>query len=219
MTSSRRWLAGAALLVLTAPLLAACSSDDPGLVVYNAQHEELIDAVAKAFTKKTGIEVELRNGSDLELAQPARRRGRRVPGRRLPDRELSGHDAGGQQAMLRPLDAEDPRPGARPVPPRRRRVDRLRRLGRPCWSTTPTRSAGRTAGVDHGPGQARVEGPDLVLADRRRLPGDRQRGPRDSRASRPPRTGWQASRRNGDGVRRQQRRARVGELRREAAPA
>ena len=68
MTSSRRWLAGAALLVLTAPLLAACSSDDPGLVVYNAQHEELIDAVAKAFTKKTGIEVELRNGSDLELA-------------------------------------------------------------------------------------------------------------------------------------------------------
>ena len=68
MTSSRRWLAGAALLVLTAPLLTACSSDDPGLVVYNAQHEELIDAVAKAFTKKTGIEVELRNGSDLELA-------------------------------------------------------------------------------------------------------------------------------------------------------
>jgi iron(III) transport system substrate-binding protein len=37
------------------------------LVVYNAQHEELIDAVAKAFTKKTGIEVKLRNGSDLEL--------------------------------------------------------------------------------------------------------------------------------------------------------
>ena len=51
------------------PILGACSSnDEPSLVVYNAQHEELIDIVAEAFTEETGIEVELRNGSDLELA-------------------------------------------------------------------------------------------------------------------------------------------------------
>ncbi len=75
MRIPRRWLAGLAGLaaaVVAVPLLAACggggSGDGPSLVVYNAQHEELIDAVAKQFTKDTGIEVELRNGSDLELA-------------------------------------------------------------------------------------------------------------------------------------------------------
>ena len=69
MRASRRWLAGLAAAALTLPLLAACGgSGKPALVVYNAQHEELISQVAKAFTKKTGIPVELRNGSDLELA-------------------------------------------------------------------------------------------------------------------------------------------------------
>ena len=63
-----RWAAALAAAALTLPLLAACGGEDePSLVVYNAQHEELIDAVAKAFTEKTGIEVQLRNGSDLEL--------------------------------------------------------------------------------------------------------------------------------------------------------
>ena len=69
MLHVRRWVAGLATAAVTLPLLVSCSSDSgPSLVVYNAQHEELIDEVAKAFTKKTGIEVELRNGSDLELA-------------------------------------------------------------------------------------------------------------------------------------------------------
>jgi iron(III) transport system substrate-binding protein len=73
MRLSVRTLSAAALAVLVLPLLAACGSDgnsrgsEPSLVIYNAQHEELIDAVAKAFTKKTGTEVKLRNGSDLEL--------------------------------------------------------------------------------------------------------------------------------------------------------
>src|SRR3954469_4729254 len=69
MLHVRRWVAGLATAALTLPLLVSCSSGSgPSLVVYNAQHEELIDEVGKAFTKKTGIEVELRNGSDLELA-------------------------------------------------------------------------------------------------------------------------------------------------------
>jgi iron(III) transport system substrate-binding protein len=38
------------------------------LVVYNAQHEELVSAMLKGFAKETGINVTLRNGSDSELA-------------------------------------------------------------------------------------------------------------------------------------------------------
>ena len=69
MRLTRRRLVGALAALLTAPLLSSCSSaKTPELVVYNAQHEELISVVAAAFTKKTGIEVKLRNGSDLELA-------------------------------------------------------------------------------------------------------------------------------------------------------
>ncbi len=58
-------------LALVAPLaLAGCSGGDdgPSIVVYNAQHEQLIEELAPAFTEETGIDVELRNGSDLELA-------------------------------------------------------------------------------------------------------------------------------------------------------
>ena len=61
-------------LTLSAASLSACgdvgfgSGDSDALVVYNAQHEQLLAELAPAFTKKTGIEVELRNGSDSELA-------------------------------------------------------------------------------------------------------------------------------------------------------
>jgi iron(III) transport system substrate-binding protein len=69
MSPLRRRCAALAAAALALPLLAACGGEDePSLVIYNAQHEELIDVVAEEFTKKTGIEVELRNGSDLELA-------------------------------------------------------------------------------------------------------------------------------------------------------
>jgi iron(III) transport system substrate-binding protein len=54
--------------VLTMPLLTSCSNDSDKLVIYNAQHEELIEPIAKDFTDATGIEVEVRNGSDLEMA-------------------------------------------------------------------------------------------------------------------------------------------------------
>jgi iron(III) transport system substrate-binding protein len=54
--------------VLAAPVLAGCSNDSDKLVIYNAQHAELIEPIAKDFTEKTGIEVEVRSGSDLEMA-------------------------------------------------------------------------------------------------------------------------------------------------------
>ena len=63
-----RWFTLAVTLAAVS-LLGACSGDDgPQVVIYNAQHEELISDVAEAFTAETGIKVELRNGSDLELA-------------------------------------------------------------------------------------------------------------------------------------------------------
>ncbi len=62
-------LAIAVAAVLTVPMLAACGGDNaPSITVYNAQHEELLQELAPAFTKKTGIKVKLRNGSDFELA-------------------------------------------------------------------------------------------------------------------------------------------------------
>lgn len=78
MTARRLAAALAALLALTT--LTACGGDEgPEVVVYNAQHEELIDAVAKGFEKKTGIDVKLRNGSDLELANQLVTEGDRSP--------------------------------------------------------------------------------------------------------------------------------------------
>jgi iron(III) transport system substrate-binding protein len=44
------------------------SAEKPTLVLYNAQHEELTQAVVDGFTKQTGIAVELRSGEDPELA-------------------------------------------------------------------------------------------------------------------------------------------------------
>ncbi len=53
---------------LSLALLAGCGGSSDKLVIYNAQHEQLMDEVVAAFTDETGIDVEMRNGSDLELA-------------------------------------------------------------------------------------------------------------------------------------------------------
>jgi iron(III) transport system substrate-binding protein len=66
--SLTRSAVGLAALALGLPLLAACSDDEPKLVIYNAQHEQLLDEIVPAFEEETGIEVELRNAKDLELS-------------------------------------------------------------------------------------------------------------------------------------------------------
>ncbi len=56
--------------------LSACGSDDDagatagpeGITLYNAQHEDLMKELVDAFTKETGVEVAMRNGDDLEMA-------------------------------------------------------------------------------------------------------------------------------------------------------
>lgn len=60
-------LTGSALLLAGCASGAAAGGDDAALVVYNAQHEELTQEWADAFTEETGIEVVLRNGDDSEL--------------------------------------------------------------------------------------------------------------------------------------------------------
>ncbi|WP_462186935.1 extracellular solute-binding protein, partial [Frankia sp. CcWB2] len=50
--------------------LSACGSGDDGktITLYNAQHQDLMRVMVDAFTKQTGIKVELRRGGDPELA-------------------------------------------------------------------------------------------------------------------------------------------------------
>lgn len=46
---------------------AQAASADQGIVIYNAQHENLVKSLVDGFTKDTGIKVTLRNGGDSEL--------------------------------------------------------------------------------------------------------------------------------------------------------
>ncbi len=57
-----------ALALATTLVTAGCGDDGPSIVVYNAQHEELLVDLAADFTEQTGIDVQLRNGSDLEMS-------------------------------------------------------------------------------------------------------------------------------------------------------
>ncbi|MEJ7635203.1 iron ABC transporter substrate-binding protein [Aeromicrobium sp.] len=79
--ATKRLFAGVAAMLAVMPL-AACGGagdDGPSITVYNAQHEELLTELAPAFTKKTGIEVKLRNGADFELANQLVQEGKASP--------------------------------------------------------------------------------------------------------------------------------------------
>ncbi len=66
---TKRVLASAAAMLVLAPALGSCSIiNPPDLVIYNAQHEELMVEIVPIFEEQTGLDVELRNGKDLELA-------------------------------------------------------------------------------------------------------------------------------------------------------
>lgn len=66
--ATRRW-AGAGLAALLVAPLGACSIlNPPDLVIYNAQHEELLDEIVPLFEEESGLDVELRSGKDLEMA-------------------------------------------------------------------------------------------------------------------------------------------------------
>ena len=65
----KRVAAAAVALVALAPVTSGCGLvGGPDLVIYNAQHEELMTEIVPIFEEQSGLEVELRNGKDLELA-------------------------------------------------------------------------------------------------------------------------------------------------------
>ena len=65
----KRVVAAAVALASLAPVTSGCGLiGGPDLVIYNAQHEELMVEIVPLFEEETGLDVELRNGKDLELA-------------------------------------------------------------------------------------------------------------------------------------------------------
>ena len=72
-TSRRTFLRNGLILgtgaLLGAPALrSAYAADTQTLVLYNGQHTKTTQALVKAFTKATGIQVEIRKGSSTQLA-------------------------------------------------------------------------------------------------------------------------------------------------------
>ena len=102
--SRMRLLIGATGAVLGLSLLTACGDDGPSLVIYNAQHEQLIDEVAKQFTEDTGIELQLRDGSDLELANQIVAEGDASPADVFLTENSPGMSLVDSNGLLAPLD-------------------------------------------------------------------------------------------------------------------
>lgn len=76
----KRALVGCAAVVLAGT--TSCGGEDSGtttLTLYNAQHVELVQIVVDAFTEETGIAVEIRSGSDAELANQIVQEGEASP--------------------------------------------------------------------------------------------------------------------------------------------
>ncbi len=98
----KRALLVAVVVSALTPLVSSCSIlNPPDLVIYNAQHEELMVEIVPIFEEETGLDVELRNGKDLELANQLVAEGGDSPGRRVPDRELPGDEHRRQRRPLR----------------------------------------------------------------------------------------------------------------------
>jgi iron(III) transport system substrate-binding protein len=66
-------------LVTALFLLAGCGDDGSKLVIYNGQHEQLLDELAPTFTDETGIKVEIRSGDDLGLSNQLVQEGSKSP--------------------------------------------------------------------------------------------------------------------------------------------
>jgi iron(III) transport system substrate-binding protein len=95
-----------ALTLVTALAATGCSGDDgPSIVVYNAQHEQLLEEIAPTFTDKTGIEVELRNGDDAELSAQLVQEGDASPADVFLTENSPAMSAVERAGLFAPLDA------------------------------------------------------------------------------------------------------------------
>ena len=76
--SAFRVLAAGSLFLAAGALPVFAQAGD-GLVVYNAQHDNLTRDWAAGFTKETGIKVTIRKGSDMDMANQLVLEGERTP--------------------------------------------------------------------------------------------------------------------------------------------
>ena len=95
-----------ALPALTVALLTgnAHGADAPSLTLYNGQHKELGEAVAKAFEASTGIHVNLRKGSSNQLANQIMEEGDRSPADVIYSEESPPLNALGEKGFLAATD-------------------------------------------------------------------------------------------------------------------
>jgi len=109
-----RWLGttvaavvGTAVLSLSAGCgMGMGSGSHTELVVYNAQHEELVSAMLKGFAKETGIDVTLRNGSDSELANQIVQEGSASPADVFLTENSPGMTLVSDKGLFAPLDQD-----------------------------------------------------------------------------------------------------------------
>lgn len=106
-------VAGSAAPGSAASSAASSAAEEPeptgtgsgGIVVYNAQHENLTQAWAEEFTKETGIAVEMRNGSDNELANQLVAEGSGSPADVFLTENSPGMNIVEQAGLFAPVDA------------------------------------------------------------------------------------------------------------------
>lgn len=89
-------------LALAPPLTQA--ADPVSLTLYNGQHKEVGDAVAKAFEAKTGIHVNVRKGSSNQLASQVVEEGDRSPADVIYTEESPPLNKLGEQGVLAKAD-------------------------------------------------------------------------------------------------------------------
>ena len=102
-TTLRRALSVTLLgLTLATPLTHA--ADKVELTLYNGQHKEVGDALAKAFEAKTGIHVNVRKGSSNQLASQVVEEGERSPADVIYTEESPPLNKLGEQGLLAKID-------------------------------------------------------------------------------------------------------------------
>jgi iron(III) transport system substrate-binding protein len=100
-------LRGLSLTLLSLTLLSptAYCADKVALTLYNGQHKEVGDELAKAFEAKTGIHVNVRKGSSNQLASQVVEEGARSPADVIYTEESPPLNKLGEQGLLAKIDA------------------------------------------------------------------------------------------------------------------
>ncbi|MEW4283596.1 extracellular solute-binding protein [Priestia koreensis] len=114
-TYAKKWAIAAASVVLAGGLAACGNGSDQSsgdkkethtLTIYSGQHKEVTDALAKDFTKETGIKVKVREGSSNELAHQVAEEGKNSPADIIFTEETAPLVMLGEQNLLEKTDSK-----------------------------------------------------------------------------------------------------------------